>query len=131
MHVCLRIKPIPSSCKCHYSDLKKEEEVFRDEILAIQLRDYSFYGTENISVSPNGEGRWLIENRSNDAKLTVGSGLIDVLQDIVTNQRYTKPPGPQTAVNDSIARFLTYLHRQGFLKARLKDASVPSALLRV
>lgn len=105
--------------KCSYSDQRREEELFADEIAANCLEDYRFEVQGAFHLELEIHGRAIVEC-SNGAKFEVGSALAPIL---LTVQRYgcIHPLYLTDSNRLKLSKFLTYLTRQGILRAMLKS----------
>lgn len=116
--------------KCIYAENNMEEAIFDDRIEASRLNEYKYECLYDFSLEREGKSTWILYGTKNGGGLRIGQGLAVVINEILQYGSVAELPEEDDA-RQQIAEFLTYLNRQGFLKARCSNSSIGSPLLRV
>jgi hypothetical protein len=117
--------------KSLYADAGIEREVFSDEIHPGDLARSEFTMAESVSLEDMGDGTWAIQDHASSGSLRIGGRLALLVREIQASGRLATPSEIGGTEAEQIARFLTYLRRNGYLATFPSRLTESAALLRV
>jgi len=117
--------------KSFYEEAGTEGEIFADEIIPEELGDFELTLAQGVTLRDGSDGSWLMQNQPTGAELRIGNRLAKLVQEVENTGCLRIDQRTSHAEAEHVAKFFTYLRRQGYVRVGRQAEKESGALLRV